>query len=208
MSAAFASRSASPRARADIDVIICDHHEPGPEIPDAHAVLDPLKPGDLYPFKYLSGAGVGFKLIQGLAEYFGQREIPYEYLDFVAIAAAADIVPMVGENRILVHYGLSIINESPRPGIRALMATAEYGDGHTLTLVAGPDMRRAPTVIRGTIGDITVGLDEFIVNAPAGEPGIKPDPGAGQAYSAARQAATDLLMKAVLACQGMTAVYR
>ena len=84
----------------NIDVIICDHHEPGPEIPDAHAVLDTLKPGDLYPFKFLSGAGVGFKLIQGLAEYYSMREVPYEYLDFVAIAAAADIVPMVGENLV------------------------------------------------------------------------------------------------------------
>ena len=108
----------------NIDIIICDHHEPGSELPDAHAVLDPLRPGDYYPFRHLSGAGVGFKLIQGLSEYYLTRETAYEYLDFVAIAAAADIVPMVGENRILVSHGLKIINENPRPGIKALMESS------------------------------------------------------------------------------------
>ncbi len=108
----------------NIDVIVCDHHEPGAEIPLAYAVLDPLKPGCQYPFKYLSGAGVAFKLIQGLGEYFMMKDIPYEYLDFVAVAAAADIVPLHGENRILVYHGLKIINENPRPGFQALMNEA------------------------------------------------------------------------------------
>ena len=138
----------------DIDVIICDHHEPGNEIPDAHAVLDPLKPGDLYPFKYLSGAGVGFKLLQGLGEYYTMREVPYEYLDFVAIAAAADIVPMVGENRILVHYGLKIINENPRAGIRALMESSNlrYGDltAQQIVFVMAPRINAV-----GRLGDAT-----------------------------------------------------
>ncbi|MBN1446818.1 MAG: single-stranded-DNA-specific exonuclease RecJ [Bacteroidetes bacterium] len=138
----------------NIDVIICDHHEPGNEIPDAHAVLDPLKPGDLYPFKYLSGAGVGFKLLQGLGEYYAMREVPYEYLDFVAIAAAADIVPMVGENRILVHYGLKIINEHPRAGIRALMDSSNlrYGDltAQQIVFVMAPRINAV-----GRLGDAT-----------------------------------------------------
>jgi single-stranded-DNA-specific exonuclease len=138
----------------NIDIIICDHHEPGPEIPDAHAVLDPLKPGDLYPFKYLSGAGVGFKLIQGLAEYYSIREVPYEYLDFVAIAAAADIVPMVGENRILVHYGLKIINDNPRAGIKALMDSSNlrYGDltAQQIVFVMAPRINAV-----GRLGDAT-----------------------------------------------------
>jgi single-stranded-DNA-specific exonuclease len=142
----------------DIDVIICDHHEPGPEIPDAYAVLDPLKPKDSYPFKYLSGAGVGFKLIQGLAEYFSDREMPYEYLDFVAIAAAADIVPMVGENRILVHYGLKIINESPRAGIKALMESSNlrYGNltAQQIVFVMAPRINAV-----GRLGDATRAVD-------------------------------------------------
>lgn len=142
----------------NIDVIICDHHEPGPEIPDAFAVLDPLKPGDHYPFKFLSGAGVGFKLLQGLAEYYNEREVPYEYLDFVAIAAAADIVPMVGENRILVHYGLKIINENPRHGIKALMQTSglTYGNltAQQIVFVMAPRINAV-----GRLGDATRAVD-------------------------------------------------
>jgi len=137
-----------------IDVIICDHHEPGSDIPDAHAVLDPLKPRDSYPFKYLSGAGVGFKLIQGLGEYYSMREIAYEYLDFVAIAAAADIVPMIGENRILVYYGLKIINESPRAGIKALMESSNlrFGDltAQQIVFVMAPRINAV-----GRLGDAT-----------------------------------------------------
>jgi single-stranded-DNA-specific exonuclease len=144
-----------------IEVIICDHHEPGAEIPKATAVLDPLKPGDLYPFKYLSGAGVGFKLIQGLAEYYSMREAPYEYLDFVAIAAAADIVPLVGENRILVHYGLKIINENPRPGIRALMQSSNlpFGDltAQQIVFVMAPRINAV-----GRLGDATRAIDLLI----------------------------------------------
>ncbi|PLX24762.1 MAG: single-stranded-DNA-specific exonuclease RecJ [Ignavibacteria bacterium] len=140
--------------KKSMDVIICDHHEPGPEIPDAHAVLDPLKPGDRYPFKYLSGAGVGFKLLQGLGEYYSMKDVPYEYLDFVAIAAAADIVPMVGENRILVHYGLKIINDSPRAGIKALMESSNlrYGDltAQQIVFVMAPRINAV-----GRLGDAT-----------------------------------------------------
>lgn len=107
-----------------IDLIICDHHEPGEVIPKAVAVLDPLKPGCPYPYKYLSGAGVTFKLIQAIADTIGMKDLPFQYLDFVAVAGAADIVPLTGENRIIVKYGLEKLNTDPRPGFRALIDKA------------------------------------------------------------------------------------
>ena len=108
----------------NVDVIICDHHEAADEIPPAYAVLDPIKPGCDYPFKYLSGCGVGFKMIQAIAAKVGTPDIVWNYLDFVAIAAAADIVPLTGENRLLVNHGLRKLNDSPRPGIRGLLECA------------------------------------------------------------------------------------
>ena len=113
-----------------IDVIICDHHQPKEEIPKAFAVLDPLKPGCDYPFKYLSGAGVAFKLAQGLCERIGKRGLPLKYLDLVALAAAADIVPLTDENRILVNEGLNQVNLNPRPGIEALIEMSRLQPGH------------------------------------------------------------------------------
>ena len=104
-----------------MDVIICDHHQPKEELPNAFAVLDPIKPGCNYPFKYLSGAGVAFKLAQGLCERIGKRGLPLKYLDLVALAGAADIVPIIDENRILVNEGLIQVNLNPRPGIEALI---------------------------------------------------------------------------------------
>ncbi len=113
-----------------IDLIICDHHQPKDELPDAYAVLDPLKPGCNYPFKYLSGAGVAFKLAQGVSERIGKRDLPMEYLDLVALAGAADIVPLVDENRVLVKEGLERINVSPRPGILALIESCNILPGN------------------------------------------------------------------------------
>ena len=105
-----------------IDFIICDHHRPGNEIPTAVAVLDPKRSDCEYPYKELCGCGVGFKLIQALAEKRGDTmDDLVEYLDLVAIAIAADIVPITGENRILASIGLQIINQSPRPGIKAMI---------------------------------------------------------------------------------------
>ena len=112
-----------------MDVIICDHHQPKEELPKACAVLDPLKPGCDYPFKYLSGAGVAFKLAQGLCERIGKRGLPLKYLDLVALAGAADIVPIVDENRILVNEGLNQINNNPRPGIDALIEQSKLQTG-------------------------------------------------------------------------------
>lgn len=105
-----------------IDFIICDHHRPGPELPEAVAVLDPKREDCSYPYKELCGCGVGFKLIQALGATAGQRiEDLRHYLDLVATAIAADIVPITGENRVLSFYGLEQINSDPRPGIKTLL---------------------------------------------------------------------------------------
>ena len=116
-----------------LDVIICDHHEAGQTLPRALAVLDPIKPGEAYPFKFLSGCGVGFKLIQGLAKRLGDESLVTPYLDFVTLASTADIVPLTGENRILVKIGLESINTAPRPGIKALIESAGLRPGHITT---------------------------------------------------------------------------
>jgi single-stranded-DNA-specific exonuclease len=116
-----------------LDVIICDHHEPGNILPKAFAVLDPIKPGDTYPFKNLCGCGVGFKLIQGIARKIGDEQRVYRYLDFVALASTADIVPLTGENRTLVRLGLELINTQPRPGIKALIDEAGLRQGQITT---------------------------------------------------------------------------
>ena len=112
-----------------IDVIICDHHHPKEELPNAFAILDPIKPGCNYPFKFLSGAGVAFKLAQGIAERIGKRDLPFKYLDLVSLAAAADIVSLTDENRILVHEGLNLINSNPRAGIKALIEKCSINPG-------------------------------------------------------------------------------
>jgi len=105
-----------------VDFIICDHHRPGIEIPNAVAVLDPKRKDCNYPYKELSGCGIGFKLIQGFAQKNG---IPFnqieQYLDLVAISIAADIVPITDENRVLAHFGLQRLNREPRPGVKAIL---------------------------------------------------------------------------------------
>jgi single-stranded-DNA-specific exonuclease len=116
-----------------MDVIICDHHQPKDSIPDAFAVLDPLKPECNYPFPYLSGAGVAFKLAQGISERIGKRDLPLKYLDLVALAAAADIVPLIDENRTLVKEGMAQINSNPRPGILALIESSNMKPGELTT---------------------------------------------------------------------------
>jgi len=106
----------------NIDFIICDHHKPGSEIPKAVAVLNAKRVDCNYPFDELCGCGVGFKLIQALGSKRGQNIDDFiPYLDLVATAIAADIVPITGENRILAHYGLQVINSHPRNGIKAII---------------------------------------------------------------------------------------
>ncbi|MDR2065801.1 MAG: single-stranded-DNA-specific exonuclease RecJ [Prevotellaceae bacterium] len=117
-----------------IDFIICDHHLPGDDIPKAFAVLDAKQYDCEYPFKELSGCGVGFKLIQALGK---ENNIPFEniekYLDLVAVSIAADIVPVVGENRILAFYGLKRLNENPRKGLHAIIKLSGL-ENHQITI--------------------------------------------------------------------------
>ena len=106
----------------NIDYIICDHHKPAETIPAAVAVLNPLREDCNYPFKFLCGCGIGFKLIQALSARQEQWESNVEnYLDLVAVAIGADMVPLVGENRTLCHFGLKIINSSPTTGLKAII---------------------------------------------------------------------------------------
>jgi len=106
----------------NLDFIICDHHRPGDDIPPACAVLDPKRNDCSYPFKELSGCGVGFKLAQAYAQ---RHNIPSKdllpLLDLVVVSIAADIVPIIGENRTLAHYGLDLVNKQPRIGIEAIL---------------------------------------------------------------------------------------
>ena len=105
-----------------VDFIICDHHRPGDKLPQAVAVLDPKRADCTYPFKELCGCGVGFKLIHALGHNQGESLKDFlPYLDLVATAIGADIVPIVGENRILAYHGVRVMNASPRPGFQALI---------------------------------------------------------------------------------------
>ena len=105
-----------------VDFIICDHHRPGDKLPQAVAVLDPKRADCTYPFKELCGCGVGFKLIHALGHNQGESLKDFSpYLDLVATAIGADIVPIVGENRILAYHGVRVMNASPRPGFQALI---------------------------------------------------------------------------------------
>lgn len=108
-----------------IDFIVCDHHTPGDTLPDAVAVLDPERKDCKYPFNYLSGCGVGFKMMHA---YSIRNNIPFEeimqYLDLVAVSIASDIVPLIDENRILTYYGLQKLNNDPCIGLKAIIACA------------------------------------------------------------------------------------
>jgi single-stranded-DNA-specific exonuclease len=108
-----------------IDFIICDHHRPGDQLPEALAVLDPKRDDCEYPFKELSGCGVGFKLLQGfcLQNTIDEAEL-FSLLDLVAVSIASDIVPIVGENRVLAYYGLKKLNAKPIPGLKSLIDVA------------------------------------------------------------------------------------
>ena len=117
-----------------IDFIVCDHHLPGDTIPDAVAVLDPKRVDCGYPFKELSGCGVGFKMLQGYCQYKGLPFSEVEcLLDLVVVSIASDIVPLVGENRILAHYGLKRLNEKPGKGLLSIIKICGL-DKHQITI--------------------------------------------------------------------------
>ncbi|GET33229.1 single-stranded-DNA-specific exonuclease RecJ [Prolixibacter bellariivorans] len=108
-----------------VEFIICDHHNPGDEIPGAVAVLDPKQPGCNYPYKELSGCGVGFKFVQAFCRDQGiPEDVIYELLDLVVVSIASDIVPLTGENRVLAYYGLRKLNSNPSIGLKTLIKYA------------------------------------------------------------------------------------
>ena len=137
----------------NIDFIICDHHKPGAELPNAVAVLDPKRSDCEYPYDELCGCGVGFKLIQAIHKSSGGKfsEIQH-YLDLVAVAIGADIVPLTGENRILAKFGLDQINRAPRPAFKALFEVAGLKKKITITdlvFTAAPRINAAGRVDHG-----------------------------------------------------------
>lgn len=121
-------------AANDIDFIVCDHHTPDDILPGSLAVLDPKRSDCSYPYKELSGCGVGFKLLQGLTIFKQWDEAQlWPLLDLVAVSIAADIVPITGENRVLCFFGLKVLEKSPRPGLAALIEIGNLQKPLTVT---------------------------------------------------------------------------
>lgn len=138
----------------NVDFIICDHHLPGAELPKAFAVLDQKRNDCPYPYKELSGAGIGYKLIQAFSI---DKKLPiencYQYLDLVATSIAADIVPITGENRVMAYYGLEQINKNPRPGIKALLNINQLKSAaniSTLVFTLAPRINAAGRIEHGS----------------------------------------------------------
>lgn len=152
-----------------IDFIICDHHLPGDEIPNAVAVLDPKQKDCPYPYKELSGCGVGFKLTQAfcIKNKINEHEV-FEYLDLVVTSIAADMVPITGENRVLAHFGLKQLALNPKPGLKALLALNKQDkelDISTLVFIVAPRINAAGRIEHGSkavellISDIETATD-------------------------------------------------
>ena len=138
----------------NIDFIICDHHLPGDEIPNAIAVLDPKQKDCLYPYKELAGCGIGFKLTQAFCIQHGiDEQEALQYLDLVVTSIAADIVPITGENRVLAYFGLKQLNANPRPGLKALLALNKQDkelDINTLVFTIAPRINAAGRIEHGS----------------------------------------------------------
>jgi len=130
-----AGREIEQLRKEGIDVIVCDHHEPG-ELPPAFAILNPKVPGCGYPFRELCGCGVALKLVHALSESFGSAEEAWQqYLDIVAVATSADMVPLEKENRVYMHKGMDLLQKSPRAGIQEMLTLMDIepkalGTGH------------------------------------------------------------------------------
>ena len=162
-----------------IDFIICDHHMPGESIPNAVAVLDPKRADCDYPFKELSGCGIGFKLLQAFARKYRTEEDIYEYVDLVAVSIASDIVPINGENRILAHFGLQKLNQNPLPGLKALKDIAAIKndlDVSGVVFTLGPRINAAGRVAhaKGAV-ELLISKTEEEANAFAEKINIKND---------------------------------
>jgi len=133
-----------------IDFVICDHHRPGNEIPDAVAVLDPKREDCTYPYDELCGCGVGFKLIQAITQKNKEpEETLLPYLDLVATAIGADIVPITGENRILAYHGLHVINVAPRKGITSLLGDRKNVSITDVVFIVAPRINAAGRMKHG-----------------------------------------------------------
>lgn len=149
-----------------IDFIICDHHLPDEKLPEALAVLDPKRSDCDYPYKELSGCGLGFKLVEAvsLKEGFDLNEV-YELLDYVVVSIAADIVPITGENRVLAYFGMQKINNNPRPGLLALLNSASVDlakemEITDLVFTIGPRINAAGRIKHGSFAvDLLVEQD-------------------------------------------------
>jgi len=162
-----------------IDFIICDHHMPGTSIPNAVAVLDPKRADCNYPFKELSGCGIGFKFLQAFARQHGNEDEIYKYIDLVAVSIASDIVPINGENRILTHFGLQKLNQNPIPGLKALKDIAAIKndlDVSGVVFTLGPRINAAGRVAhaKGAV-ELLISKTEEEANAFAEKVNIKND---------------------------------
>jgi single-stranded-DNA-specific exonuclease len=150
----------------DIDFIVCDHHLPDQELPPAAAILNPKQIDCAYPYKELCGCGVGFKLMTAISEKLSLPESTHlAYLDLVATAIAADIVPISGENRILAYYGLEKVNQNPCAGIKALMELAAVQKTMHITnlvFIIAPRVNAA-----GRMDDAKKAVQLFIEKDPA-----------------------------------------
>lgn len=148
-----------------IDVIVCDHHTPDSILPPAYAILNPKQTDCTYPYKELSGCGIGFKLITALARHWKLDEGKvFQYLDLVATSIAADIVPMDGENRVLAYYGIKKVNEDPCPSIQTIKeisGTQRELSISDLVFVIGPRVNAA-----GRMDDAKKAVELFIAKEP------------------------------------------
>ncbi|MBQ9891732.1 MAG: single-stranded-DNA-specific exonuclease RecJ [Bacteroidales bacterium] len=161
-------------ASKGIDVIICDHHLPEESLPEAIAVLDPKREDCHYPFDDLCGCGVGFKLVQAYSQKYG---IPFEslepLLDLLVVSISSDLVTMVGENRILAHYGLKRLNEDPRKGLLAMIDLAKLEPGHItiddIVFKIGPRINAAGRMETGRLAVELLTADDDSVAVRIGE---------------------------------------
>lgn len=154
-------------ARAGLDVIVTDHHRPGPELPPAVAVINPNRTDSAYPYRSLAGVGVAFKLVQAL---FGRAGLEggrlNRYLDLVALGTVADQAPLTGENRVLVRYGLRVLARTRRQGLRSLLREARVGrwaevDASDIGFRVAPRLNSA-----GRVGDAVEGLELLLADDP------------------------------------------
>ncbi|MFM7022607.1 MAG: single-stranded-DNA-specific exonuclease RecJ [Flavobacteriales bacterium] len=155
-----------------IDFIICDHHNPAENLPDAAALLNPKRKDCTYPFQHLSGAGVGFKLLQAYCEKHQIDEENYlQFLDLVAVSIGADMVPMIGENRVMAYFGLKKLNSNPLPGLKNIIRIANREGELTMMDVGygiGPRINAAGRMYSAMhVVDLLISNDDALRNSLA-----------------------------------------